>query len=124
MQNNTFSGRVAAAPEPKISGDTKICHFTLMSNEYAGKEKAPRVVSIRFTAFGGMGEGLAKALKGDKITVKYRIENNNYTDSATGNQHYGFNFIVEGFEFDAPGKLRREMLNNNGGDNEGDDIPF
>jgi len=45
-------------------------------------------------------------MKGDQLIVGFRIENNNYEKD--GEIAYGFNFIVEDFQFGAPGKEKRE----------------
>jgi single-strand DNA-binding protein len=116
MQHNTFIGNLAKAATITGSGDRAVCKFTLISNEYAGKDKdsgeaRQRMVSIQFTAFRQKGEAIAQyALKGDQLIVHYRIENNRYTDKASGEEVYGYNFIVEDFGFGAPGKEKREQL--------------
>ncbi|MFV0275811.1 MAG: single-stranded DNA-binding protein [Parahaliea sp.] len=96
MQQNTFTGRFAADPEAK--GESA-AQFTLISNEYAGKDDAgeakERAVSIRFVAFKHIAKFIAEyGQKGAKATVFYRIENNHYDDQ-DGNTHYGYNFIVQ-----------------------------
>lgn len=125
MQNNTFTGRVAANPEMLIKNETKITTITLITNEFAGTGKEKRTVYLQFKAFGARAEGLSKALTGDLLQVQFRIENNNYTDSEN-NKHYGYNFIINGFEFLAAGKLRKDKnLENDTPENtEEDEIPF
>ena len=49
------------------------------------------------------------AVKGDQLIVHYSLNNNNYEDGQ-GNTTYGYDFIVEEFEFGAPGAEKRELL--------------
>jgi len=105
-----FAGRLAEAPT--LRGPAKVCRFRLLRNEYAGHDDAnnrkERVVSIDFTAFGGLGETIARTVgKGDQLFVDARITNNNYTDEG-GRQVYGHSFIVFGFEYGAKSKANRE----------------
>ena len=115
MQSNVFVGNLAKAPTQTGSGDRAVVKFTLISNEYAGRdqqtgEARERSVSIQFTAFRGKGEALAKnSAKGDQLIVTYRIENNDY--GKNGETVYGYNFIVDDFQFGAPGKAKREQFN-------------
>lgn len=114
MQSNIFVGNLAKAATLSGSGDRAVCKFTLISNEYAGKDKdsgeaRQRAVAIQFTAFRQKGEAIAQyVLKGDQLIIHYRIENNQYTDKTSGEEVYGYNFIVEDFAFGAPGKEKRE----------------
>lgn len=113
MQQNTFIGNLANSPTINGSGDRAVSRFTLIANEYAGKDSTgaakERAVSIQFTAFRAKAEAISKnAMKGDQLIVNYRVENNNYEKS--GETIYGFNFIVEDFIFGAPGKEKREQF--------------
>lgn len=119
MQANTFVGKLAKAAAISGSGTKAVTRFTLLSNEYAGKdsdtqESRERVVSIQFTAFGAKGETIARTcFKGDQLVISYRVENNNYEKA--GEQIYSYNFVVEGFEYGAPGREKREHLANREG---------
>jgi len=114
MQQCLFVGNLARAVALTGNGDRAVARLTLISNEYAGKDKdtgdaMERAVSLQFTAFRAKAEALAKhAMKGDQLIVTYRIENNNYTKE--GEDVYGYNFIVEDFAFGAPGKEKREQF--------------
>ncbi len=113
MQQLTFVGNLAKAATLTGSGDRAVAKFTLIANEYAGKdasgEARERSVAIQFTAFRGKAEAIAKnALKGDQLIVSFRIENNNYQKN--GEDVYDFNFLVEDFRFGAPGKEKREQF--------------
>lgn len=114
MNVNIFVGRVAKAVTLTGNGDKAVAKFTLMDNEYAGKdgggETKERVVAIPFTAFSRRAEAIAKNVHvGDQLIVQYRVANNNYTDKDQ-KEHYGFEFIVEDFKFGAPGAAKRELL--------------
>lgn len=112
MQKNVFVGNLAKSPSISGSGDKAVGKFILISNEYAGKDKATgdaqeRSVALQFTIFRGRAEALAQhAMKGDQLIVEFRIENNNYEQD--GDTVYDYNFIVEDFTFGAPGKEKRE----------------
>jgi len=114
MQKNVFVGNLAKAVVLSGSGDRAVARFTLISNEYAGKDKETgaareRSVSVQFVAFRGQAEAIAKnAMRGDQLIVDYRIENNNYEKD--GEAVYGYNFVVEDFTFGAPGKEKRESF--------------
>lgn len=114
MQKNIFVGNLAKSVVVSGNGDRAVARFTLISNEYAGKDKETgeareRSVSIQFTAFRAKAEAIAKnAMKGDQLIVDYRIENNNFQKD--GEDVYGFNFVVEDFTFGAPGKEKREQF--------------
>lgn len=107
-----FSGRVAAAPSLEHHS-VEVCRFTLIRNEYAGKDDAgdarERVVRMQFVAFGSKAKAIAENIaKGDQMEVEYRVENNDYTKD--GEDIYSFNFVVIDFEFGAPGPITRERL--------------
>lgn len=113
MQHSSFLGNAVSAFEIRGAGDSAVGNITLISNEYAGKdpvtnETKERSVSVQFTAFGKVAERLQKlVMKGDQLTVIYRIQNNNYEKD--GVNHYGYNFIISDFELGAPGKAKREQ---------------
>lgn len=109
MNKGFFTGRVAREPIKRGSEDSPVCFFTLIRNEYAGQNRAERKVALSFTAFGGKAEALAKnLLEGDQLNVEYRVANNDREGDA--GVEYGFSFVVEEFEFGAPGPKKREKL--------------
>lgn len=120
MQKNVFVGNLARPASVTGTGERAVARFTLIANEYAGKDKdtgesRERAVAIQFTAFRAKAEAIAKnALKGDQLIIDYRIENNDYEKA--GEPVYGYNFIVEDFAFGAPGKEKREQFMNRAGD--------
>jgi single-strand DNA-binding protein len=115
MQRNVFVGNLARPATLTGAGDRAVARFTLIANEYAGKDRETgnareRSVAIQFTAFRQKAEAIAKnVLKGDQLIVDYRIENNDY-EKTPGETVYGYNFIVEDFAFGAPGKEKREQF--------------
>jgi single-strand DNA-binding protein len=110
----TAIGNLARNPEFVAKNDTSYARFCLVGNDYAGKDEGGTVrevtTSLWFVAFGVMGESLARnARKGDQLFVEARVRANNWTDKQ-GDKKYDHSFIVEGFRFGAPGKLKREEL--------------
>ncbi|HXW75154.1 MAG TPA: single-stranded DNA-binding protein [Steroidobacteraceae bacterium] len=108
----TAVGNLARNPELVAKNDTSYARFCLVGNDYAGKDEegAAReiVTSVWFVAFGALGEALARnARKGDQLIVAARVRSNNWTDKQ-GEKQYDHSFIVDGFRFGAPGKLKRE----------------
>ena len=110
-----FDGRLTAAPILTAHGTVKVTKFTLIRNDYAGKdedsgERKETPVSIQFTAFGVRGEAIARnAMKGDQLIVTAHLANNDYTDS-NDIERYGYNFIIDDFTFGAPGEAKRARL--------------
>lgn len=110
----TAVGNLARNPELVAKSDTSYARFCLVGNDYAGKDEggAPREVttSLWFVAFGAIGEALARnARKGDQLIVEARVRANNWTDKK-GEKQYDLSFVVGGFRFGAPGKVKREEL--------------
>lgn len=112
-----FIGRVAAAPVLTRPKGEPICKFTLIRNESRGTEengekREERIVSIQFTAFNGLAETFAKhVMEGDQLAIGARVENNNFKKE--GEDIFGFNWVVEDFDFGAPGKQKRAQLDTN-----------
>lgn len=109
-----FDGRLAATPELKASEKTSRTRFRLIRNEYAGRDAddqaREREVSINFVAFGKTAEAIAAhCLVGDQLVVEATISNNDYTDSNSIDR-FDFNFVVEAFDFGAPGAAKRKKL--------------
>ena len=68
------------------------------------------VTSLWFVAFGPLGESIARnARKGDQLILEAKVRASNWTDEQ-GEKKYDHSFIVQGFRFGAPGKLKREEL--------------
>jgi single-strand DNA-binding protein len=110
----TAIGNIAKNPELVAKGDNVYTRFCLIGNDYAGKDEdgAARevVTSLWFVAFGSLGETIARnARKGDQLILDARIRANNWTDEQ-GERQYDHSFVVEGFRFGAPGKIKREEL--------------
>ena len=112
--NLTAIGNLARNPELIAKGDIAYTRPCLIGNDYAGKDEGgvarEIVTSLWFVAFGPLGEALAKnARKGDQLIIDARIRANNWTDQQ-GERQYDYSFIVDGFRFGAPGKLKRDEL--------------
>lgn len=110
----TAVGNLARNPELVARNDTSYTRFCLVGNDYAGKDEegAAREVttSIWFTAFGPLGEALARnARKGDQLIVEAHVRASNWTDKQ-GEKQYDHSYVVDGFRFGAPGKIKREEL--------------
>jgi single-strand DNA-binding protein len=110
----TAIGNLAKNPELIEKGETIYTRFCLIGNDYAGRddEGAAREVttSIWLVAFGALGEAIAhNARKGDQLIIEARIRASNWTDQQ-GERQYDYSFIVEGFRFGAPGRAKREEL--------------
>jgi single-strand DNA-binding protein len=110
----TAVGNLARNPEFVTKNDTSYARFCLVGNDYAGKDEggAAREVttSLWFVAFGAMGEALARNVrKGDQLFVEAHVRANNWTDKQ-GEKQYDHSFVVDGFRFGAPGKIKREEL--------------
>ncbi len=108
----TAVGNLARNPEFVSKNDTSYARFCLVGNDYAGKDEGgvtrEITTSLWFVAFGALGEALARtARKGDQLFVEARVRANNWTDKQ-GEKQYDHSFIVEGFRFGAPGKIKRE----------------
>lgn len=110
-----FTGRIAKAPTQTGNDERAVTKFVLIRNDYAGKDKESgeireKVVSVPFTAFRGQAEAIAKHChKGDQLIVSARLENNKWTDKE-GTEHYDYSFIVQDFDFGAPGEEKRALL--------------
>ncbi len=107
-------GNLAKNPELIAKGEISYTRFCLIGNDYAGKDDdggaRETVTSLWFVAFGALGEAIAKnARKGDQLILEARIRANNWTDEQ-GERQYDYSFVVEGFRFGAPGKVKREEL--------------
>ncbi len=108
----TAVGNLARNPEAVAKGDVTFTRFCLVGNDYAGKddEGAPReiVTTLWFVAFGALAESLVRgARKGDQLFVEARVRSNNWTDKQ-GEKQYDLDFVVQGFRYGAPGKIKRE----------------
>ena len=112
----TAEDRAALAPLCELrafaKGETLYTRFCLVGNDYAGRDEEGSarevITTLWFTAFGGLGEAIAKhALKGDQLIVHAHVRANNWTDKQ-GEKQYDHTFILDGFRFGAPGPAKRE----------------
>ena len=110
----TAIGNLAKNPELIEKSGTTYTRFCLIGNDYAGKDEdgAAREVttSMWLVAFGALGEAIARnARKGDQLIVDAHVRASNWT-SQQGERQYDYSFICEGFRFGAPGRVKREEL--------------
>lgn len=108
----TAVGQLARNPELVARGDVAYTRFCLVGTDYAGKddEGAARevVTTLWFVAFGALGEAVARhSRKGDQLIVEARVRANIWTDKQ-GDKQYDHSFVVQGFRFGAPGRMKRE----------------
>jgi len=118
MFMNSFSlravGNLASAPEIATKGDITYTRLHLIGNDYAGKDEEGAirevVTGVWFVAFGMLAEAINRTCrKGDQLILEARIRADNWTDS-NGEKQYDYSFVVEGFRFGAPGRVKREEL--------------
>jgi single-stranded DNA-binding protein len=104
-------GNLGRHPELVSKGDLTYTRFLLVGNDYSRDDEGGTrefVTSLWFTAFGPLGETIARnARMGDQLLVRAQVRANNWVDKQ-GAKQYDHSFIVEGFRFGAPGKLTRE----------------
>ena len=116
----TAVGNLARNPELMQKGEKSYAKFCLVGSDYAGKDEegaAKEIVSsLWFVAFGPLGESIARnTRKGDQLILEAKVRASNWTDEK-GEKQYDHSFIVQGFRFGAPGKLKREELDARRGD--------
>jgi len=118
MNMNSFKmiavGNLAGNPELIANGERVYTRLCLVGNDYYGREEGGNaceiVTSIWFTAFGVLGEALAKnALRGDQLFLEARVQSNNRTDHE-GPHHYDLDFVVTAFRFGARGAARHVVF--------------
>lgn len=96
MNKVIFTGRLTADPEQRQSGDTIITRFNLAVDRRGKRDEAD---FFSCTAFNKLAEFAKNYLvKGTKILLEGRIQNNNYTDR-DGKKVYGFQVIADSIEF-------------------------
>ncbi len=110
----TAVGNLAKNPELAVKGDVSYTRFCLVGNDYAGKDDngsvREAVTSVWFVAFEALGEAIAKnARKGDQLIVQAQVRANVWTDK-DGDRQYDHSYVVQGFRFGAPGRVKREEL--------------
>lgn len=107
-------GNLSRDPERLVRGELACTRFCLIGNDFAGKDEegAARevVTSVWFTAFGALGEAIARhSRKGDQLIVQARVRTGQYIDKH-GEKQVEHSFVVQGFRFGAPGKVKRQEL--------------
>jgi single-strand DNA-binding protein len=108
-------GNLARDPELVAKGSSLRTRLCLVGNDYLGRdeegEAREAITSLWFTAFGALGEALAKnCRKGDQLILEARIQADTWADREQ-KTHYDHSFVVTGFRFGAPGRVTRALLN-------------
>lgn len=126
-----FEGRLATDVPLTRNGKSSHARFRLIRTEYAGKDeqgdRRERQVAIPFVAFDSRAETIAQnCFKGDQLVVTARIQNDRYEKD--GEERFDYSFVIEDFNFGAPGPKKRALLAKQGGGahaqaEESDDIP-
>jgi single-strand DNA-binding protein len=107
-------GNLARDPELVAKGSSLRTRLCLVGNDYIGRDEEGEAreanTSLWFTAFGPLGEALAKnCRKGDQLILEARVQSDTWTDREH-KTHYDHSFVVTGFRFGAPGRTTREAL--------------
>jgi single-stranded DNA-binding protein len=107
-------GNLARNPELIAKGESLYTRLCVIGNDCVGRDEEGNarelVTSLWFTAFGALGEALAKnTRKGDQLILEARVQSNTWTDKE-GQTHFDHSFVVTGFRFGAPGQATRETF--------------
>ena len=106
----TAIGQLADAPETGGEGERRFTKFALIGNDYNGAGKPDIATTVFFVAFNGMGDAIANnCRKGDQLIIEAQMRSNNWVDN-NDRRHYDYSYIVQGFKFGAPGKIKRQEL--------------
>lgn len=107
-------GNLAKDPSLVKKGGKEFCRFCLVGNDYSGKDEHGEATEVTtavwFVAFNGMAKAIGNARKGDQLVVDAHIRANNYQAQDSDETVYDYSYIVDGFRFGAPGKIKREEL--------------
>lgn len=110
----TAIGNLSRDPELVVRDARTCAKFCLIGNDYAAHDESAGgreiVTSLWFIAFGPLAEVIARnARKGDQLIVEAQVRVDSRTDRH-GRRHSEHSYIVQGFRFGAPGKLKRSEL--------------
>lgn len=95
--NFNFIGRITDTPELTDAGSSKVCHFTLASNNYKKGEQYS--IFPEFEAWGDIAERICSTVtKGKRIGVVARYDESTWQDRE-GHNRKSIKFVVEGFMF-------------------------
>lgn len=115
MNKIILMGRLTRDPEVRYYGaDNKaLANFSLAVDRRFKKQGQPEADFFRCSAFGKNAETIEKYChKGTKLLIDGEMQNNDYEKD--GVKHYGFQVIVNSFEFCESKKSQSQ--NNAGGD--------
>jgi single-strand DNA-binding protein len=110
-------GFLTHSPELIVKGHVNFTHFYLTGDDYVRKAENGGAcdlvaTTVCFTAYGPLAEAIARnCRKGDQLVVEARLVRSESSGSeARGNGN--LTFVVDGFRFGAPGKTKRDELEN------------
>ncbi|MCX7779632.1 MAG: single-stranded DNA-binding protein [Negativicutes bacterium] len=105
MNSITVYGRLTDKPEVKTSQDGKstYTHFTLADN------RGEKASFFRCTAFGKVGENIAKAEKGHRLVVAGRMEEDEWTDQQTQQKRRSWTLIVNDMSYVEPAPQQQQL---------------
>lgn len=115
---NSFSliaiGNLSRDPERIVREHSTCARFCLIGNDYAGRDESDGerqiVTSIWFVAFGSIAEAIVRnTRKGDQLIVEAQVRAGNRMN-VNGQRRYEYSYVVQGFRFGAPGKLKRAQI--------------
>lgn len=100
MNKVIMMGRLTRDPEIRSTRDgSQIARYTLAVDRKYHKEDEPKADFFNCTSFGKVAETIGNFLhKGSKVVIDGEVRNNNYTDK-NGNKVYGYQIIVNNFDF-------------------------
>ena len=113
-----FSGRIAKEPVFQSNGTYSTVRFTLLRNEYAGKDKTTgerkpdRVVRCRCMAWGKVAETVHKYCHaGDQLIIEGRQHSPEprQKEGSTEMQYFENEIVLTSMEFGLPGKKSQQL---------------
>ena len=104
----TAIGNVGKDLELVGEGERAFTKISLIGNDRFGDKES--ATSLQFTAFGTLAEILVRHVrKGDQLFLEGYVKNNTWVDLKE-QRHYDNSFIISGFKFGAPGKIKRAEI--------------
>lgn len=125
-------GRFCKDPVVREAGNTKVCDFTLASNEVVkgGAEKKEFTTFLDCVVWDGAAETIAKyCKKGDRLFVRGTLRQDKWVDKESGQNREKKVLRVTNFEFLSSRNENAPASQSGGGgsgksQNDGDDVPF
>jgi len=101
MNNVSLIGNISQAPELRYApSGSAICSFSIAINRIFKREGEPEADFFEVTCFGKTAEYVAQNMaKGVKVGVTGRLQNDTWTDQATGGKRSKTKIIAENVEW-------------------------